>query len=121
MIEDDASLAVITQELIEDGGYTVTLVHSAAEALDVLRCDGGRNVVAVFSDVIMPGGMNGFDLARAIKNEFPNIPILLTSGYSGAVAASETEGVCVIAKPYDPEELFAALESLIAESKRAMV
>lgn len=75
--------------------------------------------MAVFSDVVMPGGMNGFDLARAIKREFPHIPILLTSGYSGAVAASESEGVCVIAKPYDPEELFAALETMISETKRA--
>jgi hypothetical protein len=44
---------------------------------------------------------------------------LLTSGYSGAVAASESEGVCVIAKPYDTEELFAALASMISQSKPA--
>jgi PAS domain S-box-containing protein len=119
VIEDDASLAVVTEALLEDGGYAVTLAHNAAEALARLRGGLARTVVAVFSDVVMPGGMNGFDLARVVRREFPGLPILLTSGYSGAVAASEIEGVRVLAKPYEPEELFAALDTLIAESRGA--
>jgi CheY-like chemotaxis protein len=119
VIEDDPSLAAVTEALISDAGYAVKLVHSAHEALDCLRADGGRNIGAIFSDVVMPGRMNGFELSRLVKREFPQIPMLLTSGYSGAVAAQDQEGVRVLAKPYEPDELFAALEAMIAEARPA--
>jgi CheY-like chemotaxis protein len=119
VIEDDPSLATVTEALISDAGYAVKLVHSAHEALEMLRADGGRTIGAIFSDVVMPGRMNGFELARAVKREFPDIPILLTSGYSGAVAAQDQEGVRVLAKPYEPEELFAALAAMIVEARPA--
>jgi signal transduction histidine kinase/CheY-like chemotaxis protein len=119
VIEDDLSLATVTEALISDAGYAVKLVHSAQEALEMLRADGGRTIGAIFSDVVMPGRMNGFELARAVKREFPDIPILLTSGYSGAVAAQDQEGVRVLAKPYEPEELFAALAAMIVEARPA--
>jgi len=116
VIEDDLPLAVVTASLIEDAGYTVKLVHSGPEALEFLRSDLKRNIAAVFSDVVMPGGMNGFELARAIKAEFPGMPILLTSGYTKALSSSETEGVRVIGKPYDVNDMLAALANLVAKS-----
>ena len=65
-------------------GFSVDRVSSAKEALAKLVEDG-REVDLVFSDVVMPGGMNGLELAREQRGLRPQLPVLLTSGYSDAV------------------------------------
>jgi CheY-like chemotaxis protein/anti-sigma regulatory factor (Ser/Thr protein kinase) len=118
VIEDDVSLAAVTAELIEDSGYTVKVAHSAAEAIEELKGTDAGGIDAVFSDVVMPGGMNGFELARKIRFQYPHIPILLTTGYAGAANPSQVAGVEVMAKPYDPDKVVAVLGELIAQAKR---
>jgi CheY-like chemotaxis protein len=119
VIEDDVSLAAVTAALIEDSGYTVKVAHSAAAAIDELSAQGNGEIDAVFSDIVMPGGMNGFELARKIRTDHPRIPVLLTTGYAGAASPSQVAGVEVIAKPYDPDRVVAVLSELIAEARRA--
>jgi PAS domain S-box-containing protein len=118
VIEDDVSLAAVTAALIEDSGYTVKLAHSAAAAIEELEGKNAGRIDAVFSDIVMPGGMNGFELARKIRSQYPHIPILLTTGYSGAASPSQVAGVEVMAKPYDPDKVVAVLGELIAQAKR---
>ena len=80
----------------------------AAAGLDALA--GGRDCDLVFSDIMLPDGMNGVDLAREIRLRRPGLPVVLTSGYSGAVrAASPVADVRVLSKPYQLSELAAAL------------
>ena len=112
LVDDDEEVAALVGEMLEHLGYEVTYAASAAAALGALANE--REVDVVFSDVMMPGGMNGLDLAREIRARQFGVPVLLTSGYAEAIKQSaEAEGVQVLAKPYRLEELAAALKSAV--------
>jgi CheY-like chemotaxis protein len=94
--------------MLDQLGYEVIRVSSATAALGALS--DGRSVDVVFSDVMMPGGMNGVQLAHEIRSRRPGIPVLLTSGYAEAARKeAEREGVPILPKPYRLDELSAAL------------
>ena len=65
-------------------GFESTVTHSAKEALE--RLAGGEKPKLIFSDIVMPGGISGIELARKVRDRFPELPILLTTGYSEQVA-----------------------------------
>ncbi len=108
LVDDDDEVAALVAEMLEHLGYEVTHAASAAAALGALA--NGRDVDIVFSDVMMPGGMNGLELVREIRSRQFDVPVLLTSGYAEAVRQpAEAEGVAILAKPYRLEELASAL------------
>lgn len=108
LVDDDEEVAALVGEMLQHLGFTVTHAASAAAALGALA--NGRAVDIVFSDVMMPGGMNGVELAREIRARRLDIPVLLTSGYAEAAKkAAADEGVYVLAKPYRLEELALAI------------
>ena len=110
LVEDDDEVAALVSEMLEQLGYRVTRAASAAAALGALA--DGRSIDLIFSDIMMPGGMNGVELAREIKRRRSDIPVLLTSGYSEAAARdAATAGVQILAKPYHIDELAAALHA----------
>ncbi|MGJ5199468.1 response regulator [Bradyrhizobium sp. HKCCYLRH1030] len=111
LVEDDDEVAALVGEMLRQLGYEVTRASSAAAALGALA--DGRAVDLVFSDVMMPGGMNGVELAREIQKRRGDMPILLTSGYSGAaVHAAKEAGVRILSKPYRIDELATALDAV---------
>jgi signal transduction histidine kinase/CheY-like chemotaxis protein len=111
LVEDDDEVAAMVSEMLDQIGYDVTRVASASAALGALA--NGRAVDILFSDVMMPGGMNGVDLAREVHVRRQDLPILLTSGYAEAAArAAEEEGVRILPKPYRIEELAVALKQV---------
>ena len=111
LVEDDHEVAEFTTEMLKSSGYQVTRVASAQAALGALA--DGRTIDLVFSDIMMPGGMNGVDLAREIRDRKYTVPILLTSGYATAFQAeAHTIGIRILAKPYRIEELAAVLIDL---------
>ncbi|CCD85419.1 putative sensor histidine kinase with a Response regulator receiver domain [Bradyrhizobium sp. ORS 285] len=115
LVEDDTEVAALVSEMLRQLGYEVTHAASAAAALGALA--DGRTVDLVFSDVMMPGGMNGVELAREIQKRRGDMPILLTSGYSGtAVHAAREAGVRILSKPYGVDELAAAIDAAKTES-----
>jgi CheY-like chemotaxis protein len=108
LVEDDDEVAALVADMLQQLGYQVTRVGSAAAALGALA--NGRKVDVVLSDVMMPGGMSGVDLAREIHGRCPGLPVLLSSGYAEAAArAAAIEGVSVLPKPYELGELDLAL------------
>ena len=114
LVEDDDEVAALASEMLFQLGYEVTRAASAAAALGSLA--DGRSVDLIFSAIMLPGGMNGVELAQEIKRRRSDIPILLTSGYSeGAVNVAEAAGIQILAKPYQIAELAAALDA--AKSK----
>ncbi|WP_315785833.1 MULTISPECIES: response regulator [unclassified Bradyrhizobium] len=114
LVEDDEEVAALVSEMLRQLGFEVTRAASAAAALGALA--DGRAVDLVFSDVMMPGGMNGVELAREIQRRRGDMPILLTSGYSGAaVHAAREAGVRILPKPYRIDELAAAIDAAKAE------
>ncbi len=112
LVDDDEEVAALVGEMLEHLGYRVTYAANATEALNALA--NGCKVDIVFSDVMMPGGMNGVELAREIRSRALGIPVLLTSGYAEAALQSAiAEGIQVLAKPYRLEELAEALREAI--------
>ncbi|UKE71513.1 response regulator [Xanthomonas graminis] len=113
LVEDDDEVAALVGEMLRQLGYQVTRVASAAAALGALANE--RVVDIVFSDIMMPGGMNGLELVHEIRMRRQELPILLTSGYAEAAkSAAEAEGVQILPKPYRLDELAAALQQVRA-------
>ena len=109
VVEDDLTVAELTLQMLESIGFTVMHAKSAAAALDALSA--GRRIDIIFSDVMMPGGMNGVDLAREIRKRRPDLPVVLTTGYVEAARTAVTEGLEVLVKPYPLEELARTLNA----------
>jgi CheY-like chemotaxis protein len=113
LVEDDNEVAALVTEMLQELGWAVTRVASAEAALGALA--NGRDVDLVFSDIMMPGGMNGVELAREIRRRRPSLPIMLTSGYSEAAARdAHAEGISLLPKPYRLEDLDAGLSAACA-------
>jgi signal transduction histidine kinase/ActR/RegA family two-component response regulator len=113
LVEDDDEVAALTAEMLAQLGYGVTRAASPDAALGALS--NGRTVDLVFSDIMMPGGMNGVQLAREIRGRRPDLPVVLTTGYPGAEARrAEADGIPLVPKPYRLDELGSALAALLA-------
>jgi two-component system NtrC family sensor kinase len=115
LVEDNAEVAEVATAYFEQLGYTVKAVGNAQEALEFLARDA--NVDLVFSDILMPGGMNGLELGHAIGRLYPTLPVLLASGYSTSARDAVAQGFVVLQKPFD----LAALERGLREVQRKPV
>jgi PAS domain S-box-containing protein len=113
LVEDNVQVAKVAAAILQEHGHDVTCAHSADEALAVLASDDGFELV--FSDLVMPGGRDGLDLARAVRLRWPALPILLATGYSEAGARVAEEGLPLLAKPYRATNLVATVERVFAE------
>ena len=113
LVEDNDDVGIFSTELLEDLGYTVRRVAEANAALAILL-ENEFAVDLVFSDVIMPG-MNGVELAGIIRERYPGLPVVLTSGYSNVLAENAHHGFELIQKPYSVESLSRILRKAIAE------
>jgi CheY-like chemotaxis protein len=107
LVEDDDSVASLVGEMLSELGYQAVRCVSAAHALDRLAADGPFDLV--LSDMVMPGDMDGLQLAREIARRRPDLPIVLTTGYSSAAASASSEGIRLLVKPYRIETLAAEL------------
>ena len=109
VVEDDSLVAELAAGMLDELGFEATVVHSAKEALE--RLAGGDRPKLIFSDVVMPGGISGIELAHKVRDRFPELPILLTTGYSEQVAG--THGFPVLQKPYEMDALASAVGKLL--------
>jgi PAS domain S-box-containing protein len=117
IVEDNDDVGQFSTELLEDLGYAVRRVADAKAALAILAQDEFA-VDLVFSDVIMPG-MNGVELAGIIRERYPGLPVVLTSGYSHVLAENAHRGFELIQKPYSVESLSRILRKAISEKTSA--
>jgi CheY-like chemotaxis protein len=116
VVEDDQSVLELAVTSLEDLGYKVLTATNAGAALKILR--GDLEIDLLFSDVIMPGGMNGAQLAVEARRIRPDLKILLTSGYTAEALAKEhgiPDDLEVLPKPYRHEDLARKLR-LVARS-----
>jgi signal transduction histidine kinase len=107
LVEDDREVSALTRELLASLGFSVIQVASADAALGALA--NSRNIDLILSDVMMPGGVSGLQLAREIRRRHPAIPILLTTGYVESLSGMNDGEFAVLLKPYTVESLAAAL------------
>jgi signal transduction histidine kinase len=114
VVEDDEGVLAMAVESLEDLGYRVLVAHNGREALAIVK--GNSEIDILFSDIVMPGGINGAELAAEARRLRPSIKVLLTSGYTGAVLAGEhglSADMPVLGKPYRRDELAAQLRVVI--------
>ncbi len=115
VVEDNSGVRDIATKRLEDLGYKVIAVDNGPAALDQLRVPGTM-IHLVFSDVVMPGGLSGYDIARWISEHQPATRVLLTSGYPDEVARTQSGSVRTVKllrKPYNRTELAQALREAL--------
>ncbi|ABD86135.1 PAS/PAC sensor hybrid histidine kinase [Rhodopseudomonas palustris BisB18] len=118
VVEDNEDVGRFSTELLRDLGYDIRWVGNANEALAAISEDEFAFDL-VFSDVIMPG-MNGVELATLIRERYPGLPVVLTSGYSTVLAENAHHGFELIQKPYSVELLSRTLRRAIADRRTAL-
>jgi CheY-like chemotaxis protein len=107
LVEDDREVSALTRELLGSLGFRVTHVASAEAALGAFADE--RRIDIVLSDIMMPGGVSGLQLAREIRRRHPDVPVILTTGYVESAAGMKDGEFTLIAKPFDIEALANAL------------
>jgi len=107
LVEDNAEVIEVARGYFADLGFTVREAMSAQDGLERIEREG--DIDLVFSDILMPGGLNGLELAKLLRSRFPRIVVLLTTGYSSGAQDAVREGFEVLRKPYDLAALQRAL------------
>ena len=103
MVEDQEDVGDLGKSMLEDLGYDVVLTRSAREALDHLARDGDFQLL--FTDILMPGGMNGVALAQVVRRDYPRLSVLLTTGFADEAIDEGARSYELIRKPYRRAEL----------------
>jgi signal transduction histidine kinase len=114
LVEDDAAVLAVAIEMLTDLGYRVITASDAGGALEILR--RGRPVDLIFTDVVMPGGKTGVQLADEARALRPQIKVLLTSGYTGEALARHQPNHSdwpIIAKPFRQPDLAASIRKIL--------
>ena len=115
VVEDDEDVLSVTAESLRELGYRVVTAVNAAQALEILR--GDQPIDLLFSDVIIPGGTNGAQLAVTARRVRPELKVLLTSGYTATALSLEhglPDNLNVVGKPYQRDELAKKLRLAIS-------
>ena len=111
IVDDSAEVAEVTSSLFEHLGYD-TMYRESAEAALKLLADGTK-IDLVFSDIVMPGTIDGVRLASEIRSQYPNLPVVLTTGYSEAAQAAP-EDLRILRKPFDADALRVFIQDAMA-------
>jgi CheY-like chemotaxis protein len=115
LIDDNAELRDVTAALLTSFGCEVEACSTADQALQRVRRPPAFDVV--LTDVLMPGGMDGVALAQRLRQDLPNLPVVLISGHSGSVTLPR--GMRLLRKPCSPEALVAVLYDAIHRTPAA--
>lgn len=113
VVEDELMVRMPIAEYLRDCGYNVLEAGSASEAIETVGSEGPISLL--FSDIRMPGKMDGVGLAKWFQAHFPSVPVLLTSGYNGgrSVSLSEMPQSRFIEKPYSQTQVERQIASLL--------
>lgn len=112
VVEDEPLLRMAAVALVEDAGFQAVSATDATEAVRILETRSDIRIV--FTDVDMPRGMDGMRLAAAIRDRWPPIEIILTSGYAVPAEVDLPARAVFFAKPYREEQVVAALRRMAA-------
>jgi CheY-like chemotaxis protein len=115
IVEDEFFVRFTTAEFLRDEGYEILEAANADDALEIFK--SGARVDLLFSDVRMPGSMDGIGLATLVRREWPSVIIILTSGYAPELLSARSVAEDrVIPKPYRQQAVLSAIHSLIEQA-----
>ena len=112
IVEDELLLRMNALDVIEAAGFEVVEAANADEAIEILETR--RDIGVVFTDIQMPGSMDGLKLVRAVRGRWPPIKIVATSGHIGVAQTDLPEGGRFLPKPYSPGQVMDVLRELTA-------
>ncbi|WP_294280136.1 PAS domain-containing sensor histidine kinase [uncultured Sphingomonas sp.] len=116
VVEDDADVRAYSTEALRELGYDVLEAEDGASALALLDAPEASRIALLFSDVVLPGGMTGADLASAARSLHPELKVLFTTGYARDVIVHGGRldaGVALITKPFDFADLAARIRAML--------
>lgn len=117
IVEDELLIRMVLADTLEDEGYEIVEAGNVLEAIAVL---GQRKIDAVITDVDMPGGLSGFDLARMISDQRMDVPVIIASGRHRP-RSDELPGEAVfIPKPYGMDMISAMLDEMTSVEGRRL-
>ena len=119
--EDEEAVSLLATCTFEEHGFKVIAAPNAAAALQLWE-QHGEDVVLLFTDMVMPGGMSGHDLAKRLRTDRPALPVIFSSGYSRDLLTGGVqleEGVNYLPKPYRPADLSAMIATAFAAARAA--
>jgi len=116
VVEDNVQVGQFATQILQDLGYETWWAANAEEALMHIGAKGSR-FDAVFSDVVMPG-VGGLELARRLRRENPDLPVVLATGYSDALAQEGAHGLHLLQKPYSAEQVSRVLREAIRRRRK---
>ncbi len=116
--EDDGEVREVAAELLREAGFRVLAAADGREALALLG--RGERVDVLFSDVVMPGGISGLDLARRAREMRPDIAVLLASGYAMPALGSAVPEFQLLPKPYDRDTVVASIAAQLRERRQGV-
>ncbi|NUB07612.1 response regulator [Azospirillum sp. Vi22] len=117
VVEDNALVLMATVEGLTQEGFEVETADHGAAALEILEQDTAFDVIV--TDVVMPYGVSGIDLARRVQERWPGIRVLLISGYSPESLTGLKADAAVLPKPFTPDQLAARVRALLRTAKTA--
>lgn len=112
LVEDEMLVRMLGVDMLEEAGFIVVEADSADEAMTVLN--GGGEIQLLFSDVDMPGSMDGLELARLVHQRWPNVRILLTSGHHRLSEAGLPDGGRFLRKPWTEAGMIEKVRAVLA-------
>ena len=112
VVEDELLLRIDAADMIAAAGFEVVAAANADEAIGIL--EARRDITVVFTDIQMPGSMDGLKLARTVRGRWPPIRIVATSGHVGVRETDLPAGGRFLPKPYSSTEVTGMLRELIA-------
>ncbi|HEY9397532.1 MAG TPA: ATP-binding protein [Burkholderiales bacterium] len=115
LVEDNPEVAQATRIVLEQIGYAAELAHSGEEAMARIDSNGVHWDIVV-SDVLMPGRTSGIALAKWLQTHYPDLPVLLITGYTAQLEQAKSEGLQVLAKPFNVQSLRRAMDALRPQS-----
>jgi CheY-like chemotaxis protein len=110
VVEDEFLTRMHAAEMIEEAGFEVVEASNADEAVAIL--EARLDIAVVFTDIPMPGSMDGLKLARAVRSRWPPIHIVATSGFVDVRTTDLPDGGRFLPKPYSPAQIIGALREL---------
>ena len=121
LVEDEPLILLVAQDALEAGGYSVLPVQRADEAVHILK-ERATDLSGLVTDIRLPGGLDGWDIARQAREIRPDLPVVYTTGDSTLDwPAQGVPNSVVVQKPYAGAQLLTAISTLVtaADTNRA--
>ena len=111
VVEDEPLLRMLAVEIVQEAGFTAIEAQDADEAVVLL--ESRTDITLLFTDINMPGSMDGLKLAHAVRDRWPPIKILVVSGKQPFQSSDLPSNSCFVGKPYQASALVEELRSII--------